>query len=72
MPEFYNIQNNQIHANRDAYPLRPELIESLMYIIRATNNDIAYYEIAVDYLESIESISNLECGFATVNIMIFI
>jgi hypothetical protein len=43
-----------------------------MYIIRATNNDIAYYEIAVDYLESIESISKLECGFATVNIMIFI
>ena len=67
LPEFYNIQNNQIHSNRDSYPLRPELIESLMYIIRATNNDKMYYEFAVDYLESIESISKLDCGFATVS-----
>jgi mannosidase alpha-like ER degradation enhancer 2 len=67
LPEFYNIQSNTIHSNRDAYPLRPELIESLMYIIRATNNDNSYYEIAIDYLESIESISRLNCGFATVS-----
>ena len=66
MPEFHNIQTNTVHANRVGYPLRPELIESLLYILRATNNDQKYYEMAVDYLESIERISRLKCGFATV------
>lgn len=66
MPEFYNIQTNSIHANRDSYPLRPELIESLMYLIRSTNNEETYYEMAVDYLEAIERITRLDCGFATV------
>lgn len=66
LPEFFNIQTNKVHANRDSYPLRPELIESLMYVLRATDGDEAYYQMAVDYLESIESIARLECGFATV------
>lgn len=66
LPEFFNIQTNQIHANREAYPLRPELIESLMYVLRATHRDHAFYQMAVDYLESIERIARLDCGFATV------
>ncbi len=66
LPEFYNIQQDAIHANRESYPLRPELIESLMYLVRATGNEEVYYEMGVDYLESIERISRLECGFATV------
>lgn len=66
LPEFFNIQTNKIHANRDSYPLRPELIESLMYVLRATDRDEAFYQMAVDYLESIESIARLDCGFATV------
>ena len=37
-----------------------------MYVLRATN-DKKYYEMAVDYLESIERISRIKCGFATVN-----
>jgi len=66
LPEFYNIQQDSIHSNRESYPLRPELIESLMYLVRATGNEEVYYEMAVDYLESIERISRLKCGFATV------
>lgn len=65
LPEFYNIQSNSIHSNRESYPLRPELIESLMYVIRATN-DAKYIEMAVDFLESIERVSKTSCGFATV------
>ena len=61
-----NIQTNEVHSNRDSYPLRPELIESLMYILRATKNDKQYIEMAIDYLEAIERISKLDCGFATV------
>ena len=37
-----------------------------MYVLRATN-DAKYFEMAVDYLESIERISKIKCGFATVN-----
>lgn len=66
LPEFFNIQTNKIHPNRDSYPLRPELIESLMYVLRATDHDEAFIQMAVDYLESIESIARLDCGFATV------
>ena len=69
LPEFYNIQTDSIHSNRENYPLRPELIESIMYVLRATNNDETYYEMAVDYLEAIEHISKISCGFATVNIL---
>ena len=70
LPEFFNIQANSIHSNREAYPLRPELIESVMYILRATSNDQAFLEMAVDYLESIEMISKINCGFATVKAII--
>ena len=69
LPEFFNIQSNSIHSNRDSYPLRPELIESLMYIIQATGNEDTYYEMAVDYLEAIDHISKLDCGFDTVNVL---
>ncbi len=44
-----------------------ELIESLMYLVRVTGKEEVYYEMSVDYLESIERISRLECGFSTVN-----
>lgn len=36
------------------------------YLVRSTNNDEAYYEMAVDYLHAIEHIAKLDCGFATV------
>ena len=52
--------------SREAYPLRPELIESLMYVARANDNDMQYMEMAVDYVDAIERVSRLPCGFATV------
>lgn len=66
LPEFFNLQSNDVQANREGYPLRPELIESLMYVLRATGYDKQYLEMAVDYLEAIDRISRLDCGFATV------
>uniref|UniRef100_A0A1B0DB66 alpha-1,2-Mannosidase n=1 Tax=Phlebotomus papatasi TaxID=29031 RepID=A0A1B0DB66_PHLPP len=38
LPEFYNIPNAEAGANRENYPLRPELIESVMYLYRATGD----------------------------------
>ena len=39
-----------------------------MYVLRATN-DAKFFEMAVDYLESIERISKIKCGFATVKLV---
>ncbi|KAK6037778.1 hypothetical protein COOONC_24718, partial [Cooperia oncophora] len=43
-PEFYNIQNSAAEK-RAAFPLRPEIAESLMYLYRATE-DPQFLEIA--------------------------
>jgi len=37
-----------------------------MNLVRVTGKEEVYYEMGVDYLESIERISRLECGFSTV------
>lgn len=44
-PEFYNIPQAEAGTNREGYPLRPELIESVMYLYRATGDP---YLIQVD------------------------
>ncbi|CAI9725282.1 degradation-enhancing alpha-mannosidase 2 [Octopus vulgaris] len=65
VPEFYNIPKADAHANREGYPLRPELIESTMYLYQATK-DPYLLQIGVDMLESIEQVTKTRCGFATV------
>lgn len=44
-----------------------ELIESAMYLYRATG-DPTLLELGRDAVESIEKISKVECGFATVSV----
>ncbi len=38
VPEFFNIPNLEVVNKRSGYPLRPELIESVMYLYRATKD----------------------------------
>ncbi|OWF51949.1 ER degradation-enhancing alpha-mannosidase-like protein 2 [Mizuhopecten yessoensis] len=64
-PEYYNIPKNEVHNGREGYPLRPELIESAMYLYRATK-DPYLLEIGIDILESIEHSTKTKCGYATV------
>eukprot|EP00070_Physeter_catodon_P022193 XP_023984066.1 short transient receptor potential channel 4-associated protein isoform X3 [Physeter catodon] len=64
LPEFYNIPQGYTVEKREGYPLRPELIESAMYLYRATG-DPTLLELGRDAVESIEKISKVECGFAT-------
>lgn len=71
LPEFYNINTGDVYNNREAYPLRPELIESIWYMYRATDSN-EYLTMAVDFLESIEKITKVDCGFATVSKLYFI
>lgn len=71
LPEFYNIPNSEAGANREGYPLRPELIESVMYLYRATG-DSYLLEIGEDMLRSIQHSARTSCGFATVIRWIFV
>lgn len=65
LPEMYNVKSGDVHSGREGYPLRPELIESIMYMYRATGEEI-YITMAIDFIEAIERIAKLDCGFATV------
>lgn len=65
LPEFYNIPNGETSVNRESYPLRPELVESAMYLYRATK-DPYLIEIGEDMLRSIQYSARTTCGYATV------
>lgn len=63
-PEVYNVVNQE--AARDSFPLRPELVESAMYLYKATNGDPYLLDIGSDILRSIQHSSRTRCGYATV------
>ncbi|XP_044728045.1 ER degradation-enhancing alpha-mannosidase-like protein 2 [Chrysoperla carnea] len=64
-PEFFNIPQGEAGSQRESYPLRPELIESVMYLYRATGNPYLL-EVGVDILRSIQHSSRTPCGYATI------
>ncbi|KAK6972511.1 ER degradation-enhancing alpha-mannosidase-like protein 3 [Biomphalaria glabrata] len=64
-PEYYNIPKAEVHQGREGYPLRPEVIESIMYLYRATK-DPYLLEVGVDIVETIEHSARTSCGYATV------
>lgn len=66
LPEMYDINSGRPVSGRAAYPLRPEFIESVMHLYRATR-DPYLLEVGVDVLTSIESQARTGCGFATVS-----
>ncbi|KAI9590229.1 uncharacterized protein LOC119640315 [Glossina fuscipes] len=65
LPEFYNIPTGEASVSRESYPLRPELVESAMYLYRATKNDFML-EIGEDMLRTIEHSAKTKCGYATI------
>ena len=65
LPEFYNVAQGGASAKREGYPLRPELIESAVYLYRATK-DPWLLSLGEDILTSIETVTKTECGYATV------
>lgn len=67
LPEFYNIPQSEAPANRENYPLRPELIESVQYLYRSTG-DPYLLEVGEDMLRSIQYSARTNCGYATVRI----
>lgn len=65
LPEMFNIPNGEASTNRESYPLRPELIESVMYLYRATG-DPYLLEVGEDMLTSIEYSAKTSCGYASI------
>ncbi|KAG7165464.1 ER degradation-enhancing alpha-mannosidase-like protein 2-like, partial [Homarus americanus] len=64
-PEFYSIPQAEAPVNRQGYPLRPELVESLMYLYQATKDD-RILEMGADILASIQHTAKTDCGYASV------
>lgn len=62
---IFSVPNTEAGANRESYPLRPELIESVMYLYRATG-DSYLLEVGEDMLRSIQHSAKTKCGYATV------
>ena len=65
-PEFYNIPHSEATDGREGYPLRPELVESLMYLYRSTRNP-TLIEMGRHLLRSIQHSARTRCGYATVS-----
>ncbi|XP_075158264.1 ER degradation-enhancing alpha-mannosidase-like protein 2 [Haematobia irritans] len=65
LPEFYTITTGEAASNRESYPLRPELIESVMYLYRATKNEFLL-ELGESILQTIEHSAKTRCGYATI------
>uniref|UniRef100_A0A8R1DP77 alpha-1,2-Mannosidase n=1 Tax=Caenorhabditis japonica TaxID=281687 RepID=A0A8R1DP77_CAEJA len=65
-PEFYNIHNEEPVDKRSAFPLRPEMVESLMYLYRATRDDI-WLELGAEMIDAVEASARTKCGYATIN-----
>uniref|UniRef100_A0A1I8PF18 alpha-1,2-Mannosidase n=1 Tax=Stomoxys calcitrans TaxID=35570 RepID=A0A1I8PF18_STOCA len=65
LPEFYTITTGEAATNRESYPLRPELVESVMYLYRATKNEFLL-ELGESILHTIEHSAKTKCGYATI------
>ncbi|XP_019743318.1 ER degradation-enhancing alpha-mannosidase-like protein 2 isoform X1 [Hippocampus comes] len=65
LPEFYSISQGYTVDKREGYPLRPELVESAMYLFKATA-DHTYLQLGLDAVESVERIAKTPCGYASV------
>ena len=64
VPEFYDIVHGK-HHKREGYPLRPEFIESVYYLYRATKDD-HLLTIGADVINSIYYSARTDCGYATI------
>ncbi|XP_045521040.1 ER degradation-enhancing alpha-mannosidase-like protein 2 [Pieris brassicae] len=64
-PEVYNLGTGEASSSRESYPLRPELIESIMYLYRETRDPILL-QMGEDILRSIQHSAWTPCGYATI------
>ena len=63
-PEGFNLAEGRVNLGQKSYPLRPELIESTLYLWQATG-DPHYVHVGRDILTSLER-TRVPCGHAAV------
>ncbi|CDS40173.1 er degradation enhancing alpha mannosidase [Echinococcus multilocularis] len=66
LPEMFDVSSNKPVGRQSVYPLRPEFIESVLHLYRATK-DPYLLEMGVNVLTSIERDARTPCGFATIH-----
>ena len=65
VPEAFNILDGKVVAGLDAYFLRPEMAESVMYLAGATQDPI-WLQFGREYVDSIQAVAWTPCGYAIV------
>lgn len=63
MPEQFSVRDRLTIKGRDAYPLRPELVESLYALYRATRDPLILHHAAA-FVDALDRSSRTRCGFA--------
>jgi len=64
-PELFSLLKGQVNAGNEIYPLRPEFVESLWYIHRATGDNM-WRNMGKQVMDAIEISTRTTCGYATV------
>eukprot|EP01118_Nematostelium_gracile_P016097 TRINITY_DN658_c0_g1_i4.p1 TRINITY_DN658_c0_g1~~TRINITY_DN658_c0_g1_i4.p1 ORF type:complete len:606 (+),score=142.25 TRINITY_DN658_c0_g1_i4:1738-3555(+) len=64
LPEKVNLITGKIL--QDGYPLRPELVESFLYLSLAYPNEPIWYYSSMDFVDSLLNLKK-ECGFAAID-----
>lgn len=66
IPEMTDIQDRpMLKVTRPEYPLRPEVVESLLYAYQSTKNT-DLLDLGFEILDRLERYTRVECGFANV------
>lgn len=65
-PEMFSLLTGQVSAGNEIYPLRPEFVESLVYMYQATGDQM-WRNMGKQVLDSIELSTKTPCGYATVS-----
>jgi len=59
----FNLETGKLHTGAEGYPLRPESIESIYYLHKATGDPV-WLSMGIDALVSIQTINKAQCGYA--------
>ena len=65
VPELYDLHKDRLVNQREQYPLRPEMAESLYYLYSATKDPI-WLQYGKEIVNSIEKYATVPCGIAAI------
>ena len=57
------MESAKLHGGAEGYPLRPESVESIFYLHKATGDPV-WLSMGIDVLVSLQTINKAQCGYA--------